>query len=480
MSDSIRAREAWFAEEMRVVGALLGKGGRTVAAEVAERVAAEDFGNADLGDIYRVALELWREGKMPDVGIVMSRLPRVTPAMLAECLDQAGAGLYAAEHADRVREEACRRRIRQELIDSLHEIKQPGCDAAVVAAKAAGKIREIARQGLSHRFRPTEATELIGKTFEETRWAVEGLLPEGLSVLAGPPKLGKSWLVLLVALAVASGTKACGRFGCPQGEVLYLALEDTPRRMQSRLRKILRRTHGSAQGLFLEYACPLLGHGLEDHLRGWMQDHPQTRLIVVDTLAKVRPPRGRNEEPYAADYRLMASLKAIADECRTAIVTITHTRKQADSDPLAEVSGTMGLTGAADAILVLKRERARADAILHVTGRDVEEAELAMTWNAEAASWMVCGEAREFRRSKEREEVLEVFRREGKALKLADLYDVLLHKKRGAVRSLVHELVKCGDVSGLGRGLYALAYGHSATTTTTTPTTTTTTTEQQV
>jgi len=457
MHGTEQARTGWFAEKMRVVGALLGKGGRAVVAEVAERVAAEDFGNADLGEAYRVALELWREGKTPDVGILLSRAPRVTPAMLAECLEQAGAGLHAAEHAERVREAACRRSIRQELIDSLQEIKAPGSDAAAVAAKAVGKIREIARRGLSHRFRPTEATELIGKTFEETRWAVEGLLPEGLSVLAGPPKLGKSWLVLLVALAVASGSQACGRFGCPQGEVLYLALEDTPRRMQNRLRKILRRTHGSAQGLFLEYSCPLLGYGLEDHLRGWMQDHPRTRLIVIDTLAKVRPPRGRHEEPYAADYRLMASLKAIADECRTAIVTITHTRKQADADPLAEVSGTMGLTGAADAILVLKRERARADAVLHVTGRDVEESELAMTWNAEAASWMVCGDAREFRRSKEREEVLEVFRKEGKALKLADLYDALMHKKRVSVRALVHDLVKSGDLTGLGKGLYLLS-----------------------
>ncbi|MFO0867106.1 MAG: AAA family ATPase [Gemmataceae bacterium] len=247
------------------------------------------------------------------------------------------------------------------MTDSLHEIKNPSCDSATVAAKAIEKIQDIARQSLARRFRPTEATELIGKTFEETRWAVEGLLPEGLTVLAGPPKLGKSWLVLLVALAVASGTKSLGRFGCPRGDVLYLALEDTPRRMQSRLQKILRRTHGSAQGLFLEYACPLLGQGLESHLRGWMQEHPETRLIVIDTLAKVRPPRGRNEEPYAADYRVMTSLKAIADECRTSLVVITHTRKQADADPLAEVSGTMGLTGAADAILVLKRERGRAD-----------------------------------------------------------------------------------------------------------------------
>ena len=182
-------------------------------------------------------------------------------------------------------------------------------------------------------------------------------LVRGLTVARSSPQAGQA---KRKALAVASGTKSLGRFGCPRGDVLYLALEDTPRRMQSRLQKILRRTHGSAQGLFLEYVCPLLGQGLENHLRGWMPEHPETRLIVIDTLAKVRPPRGRHEESYAADYRVMASLKAIADECRTSLVVITHKRKQADADPLAEVSGTMGLTGAADAILVLKRERGRA------------------------------------------------------------------------------------------------------------------------
>ncbi|MFO0867107.1 MAG: DnaB-like helicase N-terminal domain-containing protein [Gemmataceae bacterium] len=90
MNDSIPVREAWFADEMRVVGVLLSERGRVVVADVAERVTAEDFGNGDLGDVFRVALDLWREGKAPDVGIIAARVPRATPALLAECLSRRG------------------------------------------------------------------------------------------------------------------------------------------------------------------------------------------------------------------------------------------------------------------------------------------------------------------------------------------------------------------------------------------------------
>ncbi len=205
-----------------------------------------------------------------------------------------------------------------------------------------------------------------------------GLVPEGLTILAGSPKLGKSWAAALdMALAVASGGQALGGVDVEQGDVLLLALEDSDRRLQDRCRHLL----GAGQPIperlhrLTRLAQP---RRLLDTLRAFLNGHPGARLVIIDTLAKARPPAPPGVQQYDHEYAVAAALKQVVDAYSVALLVVHHTRKLAAGDFLAEVSGTHGLTGAADTVLVLGRGRGDADGVLKVTGRDVPEAEYAM------------------------------------------------------------------------------------------------------
>lgn len=231
------------------------------------------------------------------------------------------------------------------------------------------------------------AAELLEVEFGEPRWAVPGLLAEGANLLCGPPKLGKSWMALNIAVAVATGTAAMGRIRVDQGDVLYLALEDTGRRLQSRLRMSLN-GHKPPSRLTLETQCPPLDQGGRQYIIGWLQRHPDTRLVIVDVLARVRPvdvPTSNGR--YDLDYKTMTMLKDIADEHGVCVLIVHHTRKTDAEDFLDRVSGTHGLAGSADAILVLERTRGEATAKLSITGRDVEEADYALKLDSSSGRW---------------------------------------------------------------------------------------------
>ena len=228
------------------------------------------------------------------------------------------------------------------------------------------------------------AEELLATDFPEIAWAVPGLIAEGLTVLAGAPKVGKSWLCLNLAVAVASGGRAFGKVDVAQGGVLYAALEDTGRRLRDRLAKVLN-GDPAPPGLTFE-TRPLPFNYMLDYVREWVGRTPDARLVIIDVLAKIRPTStARND--YDADYSMMGAIKRVADECRVAIVVVHHKRKLADSDTFNEISGTNGIVGAADASVVLNRVRETAEATLHITGRDVEEAAFPLTWDNDTYTW---------------------------------------------------------------------------------------------
>lgn len=230
------------------------------------------------------------------------------------------------------------------------------------------------------------ATDLMSQVFPEPRWAVPGLIAEGLNMLVGAPKLGKSWLCLGLAVSIASGGKALGKIDVKQGPVLYAALEDTPRRLQNRLNMVLG-DEPVPTDLHIATALPRLPI-LGEFLEGWLDQHLDARLIIIDVLRKVRPLEDGRGNAYNEDYDTLSTLKKIADRYQIAIIVVHHTRKMLDDgDVFNEVSGSTGLTGAADAILIAKRARNTDEAILHLTGRDVTEHDFGMTWNSENCTW---------------------------------------------------------------------------------------------
>jgi hypothetical protein len=303
--------------------------------------------------------------------------------------------------------------------------------------------------------RARTAADLFGMEFPPIKWIVEDYIAEGLTVLAGKPKLGKSWLMLSVAIAVASGGYVLGDRKCIQGDVLYAALEDTERRLGGRLEKLCGRSNATAWPTSLTFwtygEMKSLDNGGIDQIRNWIQRHPKARLVIIDTFARVRNgPRGK-EGPYEADYREVGSLKALADQTGVAVVIVTHTRKMGADDPFDTVSGTLGITGAADTTIVLTRDG--QGVTLFATGRDVAELETAVEWDKETGRWRVLGDAQEVRRSDERTLILDALKGEPEPMSPAEVADAT-GRPRTAVRALLGVMAKAGEIRKIGRGKY--------------------------
>ncbi|MFF4275011.1 AAA family ATPase [Streptomyces sp. NPDC001536] len=230
------------------------------------------------------------------------------------------------------------------------------------------------------------ADQLMDAHFPEPKWAVPGILAEGVSLLAGPPKVGKSWLSLGLGLSVAAGGKAFDSVPVEGGPVLYLALEDTPRRLQTRMGKLLGGQPAPA-GLTLVTECPPFPQGGSEAIAQWLERNPDARMVVIDVFAKMRGQAPQGVSAYDADYVSVGYAKRLADHYGVAVVLVHHVRKAGSDDFLTEVSGTNGIAGAADATLVLKRARGQADGILHVTGRDVDESEYALSFQPASGAW---------------------------------------------------------------------------------------------
>jgi hypothetical protein len=224
--------------------------------------------------------------------------------------------------------------------------------------------------------------------FPPLAYALPGVIPEGSVLLVGPPKIGKSWFVLALALACASGGWALGN-EVERRPVLYLALEDGDRRLQDRCRKLL---HGDPIPRGFEYLT-LVKHGrVLETIAAWMgRQHDAPPLVILDTLGKVMPSALPGDSAYQRDYRIGGELKQLAEEhAGMTLLTNHHDHKAASEDFVDSVSGTHGLAGAADAIMVLARARHEENGLLKVTGRDVPEGEYAVTFT-EGGLWSLDG-----------------------------------------------------------------------------------------
>lgn len=286
----------------------------------------------------------------------------------------------------------------------------------------------------------------------ETRWVIPGLVAEGVILYAGPPKSGKSWLALNLAIAKAAGASALGRYDCERGAVLYLALEDNARRFQGRLAMNLCGQPAPGNAYFA-MQWPALDAGGIEALAKFHEEH-RPELIIIDTFAKVRPKSNGRGRIYDEDYAALSGLKRFADAKHVAIIVIHHTSKASSDDPFATVSGTLGLTGAADAIVIMKRERGRMDAVLHITGRDVEEQEIAINFDSRICTWTAMGDADGYRLTEERAAILEVLRRGNTDLSAKEIA-AMLEKSYNATRQLLFKMVRAGEVIN-HRGKYQL------------------------
>src|SRR6516165_186965 len=301
------------------------------------------------------------------------------------------------------------------------------------------------------------AKELQKMTFPPLYWIVPQIIPaEGVTLLCSKPKFGKSWLACDLCIACTTDGFTLGTVNPAQGNVLYLALEDSKRRLQRRMTKLLP-TFGSAwpDKLLLKTEWRRLHEGGVDDIRAW---HAHAKsiggkpiLVVIDVLAKVRKPVG-NHQLYEADYAALADLAKLANELGLAIVVLHHTRKMAADDLLETVSGSYGVSGAVDTILVMANRP--NGAVLDIRGRDVESAELAIEFDKQACRWRLLGDAAEVHVSSQRAKVIAALKEAGLAMTISALIEET-GMKRNPLEVLLGRMAKEGEIQRIGRGLYA-------------------------
>ncbi len=248
--------------------------------------------------------------------------------------------------------------------------------------------------------------ELRATEFPPVKWIIHDLLPQGLCICAGRPKAGKSWLVQSLCLAVASGQDAMGHFGSNQGSVLSLSLEDTPARFKGRM-EVLTQGEALPDKAYFTGDWPALPDCIPE-LEKWLQEQEDPRLIVIDTLAKVRQNnKAFGEGVYERDYREMGHFQKLAGKYQVAIILVHHERKAESIDEFDSVSGSAGITGAADSMWLLKRpDRNKMEGTLIISGRDISDRQYALRWDESRGLWLYEGKATEASSSKLQQQVL--------------------------------------------------------------------------
>lgn len=382
-----------------------------------------------------------------------------------------GSGTVAAVEGDKVLvafTAGDRKRINRKFLTSRatnrdfnDEFVENGPEAVRRAINRAKPVRLAVVDGIAKAAKPPvskpafesgiSASALMAKQFAPISWIIPGYLPEGMAILAGAPKLGKSWLALGWMVAVASGGLAMGSIECEQGDVLGLMLEDNERRLQRRLRQM--RLDNFPERLLLKTEWPTLDDRCVDEIEAWIAAVANPRLIVVDVFARVKGSKGPKETDYDADYRQAAMIQSIASRHNLAVVVVHHTRKMAADDPFDEVSGTRGITGAADTALVLKRDGDQP--VLYGRGRDLEEIESALQFDKDRGTWSILGAAWLIADTAERRDIQHVLGRAIDPMTPTEIAE-RLGKTRQNIQKMLSKMLDEGQVDRVTTGRYTL------------------------
>ena len=297
------------------------------------------------------------------------------------------------------------------------------------------------------------AAALRTMDFPPVSYVVPGIIPEGLTILAGRPKIGKSWMALDLAVGIPAGKTVLGGVHVGQGDVLYLALEDNPRRLRRRITKLISPFGGEwPERLTLATQWRRLDKGGVEDIEAWCDGVEAPRLVLLDTLAGVRPMRSGSDTIYEGDYKALSDIHRLANDRGIGVVALHHTRKMEADDPVDTISGSLGIAGAADTCLILARSN--KGTTLYVRGRDIEEGERAMSFGSETCRWTLLGDAAEIQRSDTRRSILAAL---GKATDLLSPGEIaaIAEIPRNTVDKTLARMTADGEVVQVSRGRYA-------------------------
>ena len=247
-------------------------------------------------------------------------------------------------------------------------------------------LRQMQRMSDPAYLHTVSMNELYETVYQSRPPVIDGLLYSGTYLFAGAPKVGKSFFMAQLAYHISTG-QPLWNYEVHQGTVLYLALEDDYQRLQERMSRMFG-VEGTDNLHFAVYAKQL-GAGLDEQLERFIREHPDTRLIIIDTLQKIREV-STDAYSYANDYDIVGRMKQFADKNGVCLLLVHHTRKQQAGDKFEMISGTTGLLGCADgAFLLQKEKRTDLNATLEIVGRDQPDQKLHLTRDAEKLTWQL-------------------------------------------------------------------------------------------
>lgn len=301
---------------------------------------------------------------------------------------------------------------------------------------------------------PISARTLQGMTFEPLDFLVGNILPIGLTILAGLPKVGKSWLALDIARSVALGIGCLGQPPQQRGAVLYLALEDNLRRLQARLADLLpKRSAWPGNLLFKTEWSRADESGISD-LQSWLQQTPNARLIIIDVFQRFRSvtePRGNS---FQSDYLDLERLQKLAQAAKVGIILVHHLRKSSGkNDPFEQIAGSTGLTAAADTII--KLDRTNTGARLYARGKDIDMVDAPLEFDKASKCWRLGEVPDSVSAFPERDLIFDLLTRKAMPMAPKDIAQAL-GQSSSAIRTMLSRMHRRRDVIKHGRGLYSV------------------------
>jgi hypothetical protein len=303
------------------------------------------------------------------------------------------------------------------------------------------------------KFRRTSTNDIMAATYDPIKWVVPGYISEGFLVLAGRQKLGKTWLAIDMALAVATGGVAIGSIMCEQGDVLYIDMENGPRRIQGRINTLFPDEQNRPDLSRLEWVteAPQMDAGFFDELEQWRISVPRPGFVIIDVLQRIKPAGNMTRNAYENDYVIWSPLQDWATRYGISVLGLHHTKKGGADDPLETLSGSNGLSACADTTLVLDSDQ--NGKTLYVRGRDVEEKETALIFAG--GFWTILGEAADVRRSDERTNIIATLKDNDAPMAPAEMA-AATGKPSLNVRQLLFKMAKAGEVHRVGGSRYWL------------------------
>lgn len=316
-------------------------------------------------------------------------------------------------------------------------------NAAVVITPDAGQHSASAVQTVA-------ASELQATAFAPLRYALPGLLPEGVTLLVSRPKLGKSWLMLDIAIAIATGRAVLGTIEPETGDVLYLALDDGERRLQGRMAALLQGKKAWPARLALATRWRRAHEGGLADIAEWCQSVAKPVAIVIDSLDRFRSLQGGES---AQVYDAIAKLQRIALEHRIAVIVVHHERRRGSGDPLDTIGILAASSAIADTVLLLKRRD--YGTVFYARGRDIEDSETMLEFNRSSCRWTIIKPAGVATKSEARAAVLTAVASPVKPVSASEIATAT-GRSRGAIDTLLHRMAADGEVDRVGRGRYSL------------------------